>query len=414
MSGAAQRGFARSPALPVAVLLGVTPALAAAQFRAMALAVTIGFALAIAAHWRNHRRLPWPRPSAPALLCAALIGWALITALWSAEARHGVGTALGLAALLVLATMTARALEDDDAAHVARIGRVLLPGLVLGIALLAFDQASGNLFRLAVRGFPGWTERITYGLKPAVSILALLLPLLLLVPGLPRAVVGAVLAAGVAVAIWLPGESAMIATIAGLVVAFAARLAPRLAARLMAAGLGLAVLAAPLLFAAAFARGPDLSPLPMSAAHRVLIWDFALTRISDRPVLGWGMDASRSLPGYRDNFDERTLDRFGLTSAEERVTFGQHAAQLPLHPHNAALHIWLETGLVGAVLAAALAAALALALGAVPAITAAGLGVLASGMVTGWLSFGVWQPWWVASLMLAAVALAALRRLPTR
>lgn len=412
MSGAAHRGFARSPALPVAVLLGITPALAAAQFRAMALAVTIGFALAIAAHWRNHRRLPWPRPSAPALLSAALIGWALVAALWSAEARHGVGTALGLGALLVLATMAARALEDDDAAHVARIGTVLLPGLALGIALLAFDHASGNLFRLAVRGFPEWNERFSFGLKPAVSVLALLLPLLLLVPRLPRALVGAVVAAGVAAALWLPGESAKIATIAGLGIAFAARLAPWAAARLMAAGLALVFLAAPLLFAAVLSRGPDLSPLPGNAAHRVLIWDFALARIAERPVLGWGMDASRSLPGHRDGFDGRTLERFGLTSAEERVAFGQRAAQLPLHPHNAALHIWLETGLVGAVLAAALVAALAFALGAVPAVTAAGLGVLTSGMVTGWLSFGVWQPWWVATLMLAAVALAALRRQP--
>lgn len=414
MSGAAQRGFARSPALPVAVLLGVTPALAAAQFRAMALAVTIGFALAVVAHWRNHRRLPWPRPSAPALICAALIGWALIASLWSAEAVHGAGTALGLGALLVLATMTARAIEDDDAAHVARIGRVLLPGLALGIALLAFDQASGNLFRLAVRGFPEWSERITFGLKPAVAILALLLPLLLLVPGLSRLVVGAVLAGGVAVALWLPGDSAKIATITGLGVAFAARLAPRIAAQLMAAGLALLVLAAPLLLAAVLSRGPDLSVLPHSAAHRVLIWDFAVERIAERPVLGWGMDASRSLPGYRDGFDHRRLDRFGLTLPEERIAYGQHSAQLPLHPHNAALHIWLETGLGGAVLAAALLAALALALGAMPAITAAGLGVLASGLVTGWLSFGVWQHWWVATLMLAAVALVALRRSPTR
>jgi uncharacterized membrane protein YfcA len=103
------RGFARSPSLPIAVLLGVTPALATAQFRAMALAVTIGFALAIAAHWRNHRRLPWPRATAPVLLVGALIGWTLVATLWSAEARHGLATALGLAALLLLAAMTARA-----------------------------------------------------------------------------------------------------------------------------------------------------------------------------------------------------------------------------------------------------------------------------------------------------------------
>ena len=404
------RSFARSPSLPVAVLLGVTPALATAQFRAMALAVTIGFALAIAAHWRNHRRLPWPRATAPALLAGALIGWALVATLWSAEARHGIGTALGLGALLILATMTARALADDDAAHVARVGRMLLPGLALGVVLLAFDHASGNMFRLAVRGFPEWTERITFGLKPAVSVLALMLPLLLLVPGLPRAALTALLACAVAVALWLPGDSAKIATVVGLGVAFLARLAPIFAARAMAVGLALMVLAGPPLLAAALARGPDLSALPPSAAHRVLIWDFTLARIEDRPWLGWGMDASRSLPGSQDTFDSATLERFGLTSPEERNLFGQVMSRLSLHPHNAALHIRLETGLVGAVLAAALLATLAFGLAATPAIAPAGLGVLASGIVTGFLSFGVWQPWWVATLMLMAVTFVALRR----
>lgn len=404
-------GFARSPSLPVAVLLGLTPALAAAQFRAMALAVTIGFALAIAAHWRNHRRLPWPRPTTPALLCAALVGWALISTLWSAEARHGVGTAAGLAALLLLATMTARALEEDAVAHLVRLRTVLLPGVAVGIALLAFDQASDNLFRLAVRGFPAWDVRITYGLKPAMSVLALLLPLLLIVPGLPRAAIGAVLAAAAAVALWLPGEAAKIATLAGLGVAFAARLAPQAAARLAAAGVALLFLAAPLVYGAVLSRGPDLSALPPTATHRMLIWDFTVARIAERPLLGWGLDASRSLPGSQDTFSDATLDRFGLTAPEERIAFGRHAAQLPLHPHAAPLHVWLETGLVGAVLAAALAAALALSLGGAGAFTAVGLGVLAAGLATGLLSFGVWQPWWVASLMLAAVAVAALRRL---
>lgn len=408
------RSFARSASLPMAVLLGVTPTLVTAQFRAMALAGTIGFALAIAAHWRNHRRLPWPRPRPVALLAAALIGWALLSAAWSAEWRFGLTTTLGLGALLLLAAMAARALEADTPANLARIATALVPGLLLGIALLAFDHATGNWFRLAIRGFPEWTERVAFGLKPAVSVLALLLPLLLLVPGRPAAIRWAVLAAGVAVALWLPGESAKLATLLGVGVAVAARLAPRAAARLVAAGLGLVFLAAPLLVGLLLARPPDLSPLPVTASHRVLIWDFTAARIAERPLLGWGIDASRSLPGATENFDDATLARFGLTTAEERVVFGEQAARLPLHPHNAALHVWLETGLVGAVLAAGLVAALALGLVGHASVTAAGLGVLVSGVVTGQLSFGVWQPWWVASLMLAAVAVLALGRLDGR
>ena len=409
-TGGGAGGFIRSPSMPFAVLLGITPALAAAQFRAMLAAVAIGFALMIAAHWRQRRSLPWPRASAPLLLCAGLFGWALLSISWSAEARFGAGTALALLGLLLLAAMAARALAEDEAAHLRRMVPALVAGLGLGIALLAFDHASGNMFRLAIRGFPEWSERITFGLKPAVSVVALLLPALLVLPGISRGTRAGLMVAGVIVALWLPGESAKIAAIVGIAVAVMARAVPGLVSRLMAAGLALAVIAAPLAFSVVLSTAPDVSRLPASAAHRVLIWDFTTNRIAERPVLGWGMEASRSLPGSQDPFDQATLRRFSLTQAEERGAFWQVAQRLPLHPHNGALHIWLETGVVGAVLAAGLLAALALAAGGL-ALAPAALGALASGVVTGMLSFGIWQPWWIASALLAAVTVSALARL---
>lgn len=404
---AAATGFLRSPSLPFAVLVGITPALAAAQFRAMLAAVAIGFALVIAAHWRAYRALPWPRLAAVPLLCAGLFGWALLATAWSAEARFGLGTASSLLGLLLLATMAARALAEDSADNLRRIGPALVGGLGLGAVLLGFDHASGNLFRLAVRGFPEWTERLTFGLKPAVSVVALLLPAVLVLPVVSRAASGVVLAAGLVVALWLPGESAKLAALAGVGTAAAAMLVPRMVARVMAAGLALLLLAAPVGFGLVLAQGPDLSRIPVTAAHRLLIWDFAITRIAEKPVLGWGMEASRSLPGSQDSFDAATLTRFGLTSAEERAMFGQATLRLPLHPHNGALHIWLETGAVGAALAAALLAMLALSAGRLAAAPAA-LGTLASGTVTGLLSFGIWQPWWIASVLLAAVLVCVL------
>jgi O-antigen ligase len=177
---------------------------------------------------------------------------------------------------------------------------------------------------------------------------------------------------------------------------------PRLATRAAAVGLAAFFLLAPLIFSAAVPRLPDLSALPRSAAHRVLIWDFVGERIAVRPVLGWGMEASRAIPGGDDTFAPATLDRFGLDGAEERAFFALPSTKrLPLHPHNAALQVWLELGAVGAVLAAALAASVMLA-----ARSPAALGAATAGAVTGALSFGAWQPWWIASLLLAAVALA--------
>jgi O-antigen ligase len=402
--------FVRSASLPIAVLLVVAPAMAVAQFRIMAPAVTIALALTLVAHWRNHRSVPWPRPwplLAPAL---ALLGWAALSALWAIEPDRALGTVASLVGLLLLGGAAARALAQDAPEHRARLGTALVIGLGIGIPLLAFDHGSQNLFRLAVRGFPPWTPFVDFGLKPTVSLVALLLPLVLAVPRAPLALSAALIIGGAAVALWLPGESAKIAAIAGLLAAFAARYAPRLVARAAALSLAAVFLAAPLLFAAVLDRAPNLAALPPSAAHRVLIWNFVTDRIAERPLLGWGMESSREIPGGAERFDRATLDRFGLTSPEARDWFGAEAARrLPLHTHNNALQVWLELGLIGAALAAGLAAAVMLAAGAAPYAPAA-LGAAVAGAATGQLSFGVWQPWWIASLVLVAVVLSALPR----
>jgi O-antigen ligase len=309
--------------------------------------------------------------------------------------------------LVGLGLLAAAAIARDGAAHRARIGPALAVGLAIGVALLAFDHASWNLFRRAVRGLPDWTPFIGFGLKPAVSLLALLLPLVLAVPGLSRLAKAALVATGLLVALWLPAESAKLAVIAGLLAAGAAALAPGLAWRAAAAGLAGLVFATPLLFALLLPRLPDLSPLPASAAHRVLIWDFVLHRVAERPILGWGMEASRAVPEGTAMFTAATLDRFGLESEAERARFLQPFVQrLPLHPHNAPLQIWLELGLVGAAIAAGLVAAVMRAVGR-GSIAPAALGAAVSGLVTALLSFGVWQPWWIASLVLAALIVAA-------
>lgn len=108
-----------------------------------------------------------------------------------------------------------------------------------------------------------------------------------------------------------------------------------------------------------------------SWSARVHIWRFAAERINERPWLGWGMDASRVWP---DN--------------------------IPLHPHNAALQVWLELGLVGAAIAALFWTWLWGRMGAIAersrTSAAMGAAVAAAYLTIGGLSFGVWQEWWLA------------------
>lgn len=397
----------RAPSFPIAVLLVVAPGLAVAQFRALAVAITLAFLLTIIAHWRAYRALPLPALRPMLGLALALLGWCAVSALWSPETPRALQSTASLAALVVLGAMAAQAIAEDSAAALRRLGPALAAGLALGVALMAFDHATGNAFRLAVRGFPADMPFIAFGLKPAFSFLALLLPLVLAAPDVPKVLRALLIGAGLALAAWLPGDAARYALVGGLVAAGVASLAPRLVARLAAVALAGFILLAPVLIGAATQRGFAIAGLPNSAAHRVLIWDFVTDRIADRPVLGWGMESSRALPEGTHTPAPETLARFGLTSPEARAWFSQRAVQrLPLHPHNASLQIWLELGAVGALLAAGLAALLLLAAGASP-VAAAAIGAVTSASVTGQLSFGVWQPWWVAALVLVAVVLSA-------
>lgn len=394
----------RAPSTPIAVLLAIGPVLAVAQFRAMALAVSVALLVSVIAHWRNRGAPPWPRPTPMLFAAAALLLWASTSAPWSVEGPRAVGTVASLGALVLLGAMAARAVAEDDPVHLRRLGLALVIGLAVGAAVLAFDYATDNLFRRAVRGFPPPTMQIGFGLKPAAGVLALLLPLVLAVPGVRPWLRWSVLLGGSAAVLWLPGESAKLSMLLGLAAAGAGFAVPRLASRIGAVALAGFFLLAPLVFSAALPRLPDLSALPRSAAHRVLIWDFVGDRIADRPFLGWGMESSRAIPGGDDTFPPTTLDRFGLDSPDEQAFFALPSTKrLPLHPHNAALQVWLELGVLGGVLAAALAAAVMLS-----ARSPAALGAAAAGAVTGALSFGVWQPWWIASLLLAVVALSGL------
>jgi O-antigen ligase len=86
----------------------------------------------------------------------------------------------------------------------------------------------------------------------------------------------------------------------------------------------------------------DHQEVPNSALVRLFIWKFAVDRIVERPLLGWGFDAARRIPGGSDPI--------AVQSREGRARINE--LNLPLHPHNQVLQIWLELGAVGAIIVA--------------------------------------------------------------
>src|SRR5205807_9032712 len=85
-----------------------------------------------------------------------------------------------------------------------------------------------------------------------------------------------------------------------------------------------------------------------SGFHRLIIWRFTIDRIDERPLLGWGMDASRALPGGSTEIRQY----MGLPN---EFLFDRVKGEVqPLHPHSAILQLRVELGIAGAVIGAAL------------------------------------------------------------
>jgi O-antigen ligase len=128
----------------------------------------------------------------------------------------------------------------------------------------------------------------------------------------------------------------------------------------------------------------------MSWAARLDIWRLAEQLIEQKPFTGWGLDAARTIQG------------------------------IPLHPHNAALQIWLELGLPGATIAAMLFTWFFYGIGELQAedaeMAGAAAGAVAAYLVIGALSFGVWQEWWLGlgGLTAGMIAVDAVARVNER
>jgi len=389
---------------PLALAFAIAPVAVVLQSKALAPIATLALLGCVALHWRRTGNIPWPR-GLLAPVGIGLFGWGLASALWAPEPGRALGTALQIGGFVALGAAASAAVATTAAADRHRLALTATIGLAFGLLVAGLDAASGNALRGAVRGLPAGTPGLEFGLKPAASAMALWLPLFIAVPGLPRWLRAGLLLAGAAVLLLLPGESARLAVLAAALGGAATWAAPRRAPQLLGAGLALAILLMPALLGPPLARGLPLQGLAPSAAHRVLIWDFVTIRIAEHPVRGWGLEASRRIPGAKGPVPAAMLDRFGL-AGDASPGWLKGAELLPLHPHNAALQLWLELGAPGALLGAALA--LLLGLAAARARWPVGAtAMLASGAVTAMLSFGTWQEWWVGAELLAVALVAA-------
>lgn len=360
--------------------------------------------------WRRPRALEvaaaWPSSAIMALAIAVL--YLVVVAGWSPSAPDAYLVVLSLLVLAVSLHVTLTALSQIGVAPI----RAMSVGLVIGVAAsgaiifcevfthqwirrLLASVAPGAFFdRQHMIMTDGWvTFAAPYLLNRSVAALTMLFwpaALACVRLGLRRS---PLLLAPAAIAIFGSVHiTSMVAFAGAALVLGLSFLAPACMRTAMTAAWIAAVLLVVPLAGMGYSGKLYLTDwLFNTAKQRIVIWGYTSSLISQAPIGGAGLHAARIL------HEKHRKDAAHAPGTDYRLTTGHHT-------HNIYLQAWYETGATGACLLMAIGLLTLRALARSAKDCRSHLNAaFACCAIMGASSFGLWQPWFLASLALAAV-----------
>lgn len=343
-------------------------------------------------------------PSLPLLLTGLFLAWVGLSFLWSPYDNPDqlpktlIGVPLYILLALRVGTLDGHWQSRCEAA-------ILFLVIALGLFLLAEAVSGGAMthgFKVAVEGYDTMSEAdvMTFVNRnlghAAVPLMLLAAPAALLAHRAGGLIVGlVVMGLGAIAAFSFNTQVNALAFTLGSLAAVLTAFWPR---PMIAGSFGViagGVLVVPVVLPGIIAALPQglRDHLPMSWTWRLEIWTYVSDLIKEKPLFGYGLDASRPLNG-------------------EMVLDGYQIETLPMHPHNASLQVWLETGLIGAALLCCALVFIGGRIASAPRLSraqaAATSWVLVTYVSLVLFSYGVWQEWHQASMALAATAVLFL------
>ena len=323
----------------------------------------------------------------------AFLGWLCIASLWSPYKPDDILTNYIKLLLMVLVFYWSRPLfEYAGRRRPRRLQHLFMAMAFFTAGILIIDLLSSLGLTLLFNPTDDFNEKIfkiidaEMNLGHSTTILVLLAaPAALLMRGrLPNKIARPVMVLFLALLAWGAWLNGLTVGLLGLIGVISAAIAGYIFPRhVPKALLGLAIaviLFAPVLafFASHYAANAP-STLPASWDHRLRMWGYCWNVIADHPLRGAGFDASRT-------FNETFIAKDG-----------REITTVSLHPHNAGIQIWTETGLIGALLACAVIATLfkpvsdfVKSRGHAGAVS----GIIIAVIIISSLTYGAWQFWW--------------------
>ncbi len=366
------------------------PILALAPLGMAPLVISAGVVTVTLERIINHR---WLRPSILAMcLSTIFLGWCVISLSWDIDPVDGAHKLLDLFLVFASSLLLLGVASQTNAAQRRWLAWAIVCGAAVGLVILAIETIFHFPLYRAVMGAGNPKLNDLLESKRSVDAMPLIVwPAALCLERLRRPWLGALLAVVFTVASFkLTASASEMAMLAGVAILVVATLSAVFARRLLMIGtLAVFVFIIPAAIVLYDAGGATSASLKYSARQRIEIWHFAAERALRRPFFGYGLDASRAMPND---------GAVSLFQAPDKPI-------IPLHPHDAFLQIWLELGVVGALIVAAMLLSMLRSIGSWPSSAARfALPAYGAAAIVAGLAFGLWQVWWLATLAFGIIA----------
>ncbi len=327
----------------------------------------------------------------------AFVLWVMVTAAWSPAPKLAEESIRSLGSMFILVPLAIWGTMSHGEADQLMARRALLAGLGIALFLLFFETISGAATNkvaspekepLAIAGDLGRAATATLSLF-WIGFACLKRD------NYEAKVLTGFVAISILVAFQFGTDLNGVGLVIGTFAALLALAIPRTAISILTAGCAGAMISAPLLYPFLAKVAVAVVPagqMPMSYGRRAQMWNLSAELIAQNPLAGWGLGAGST---------------FGKVVRYE----GFDWAEIQRHPHAAPLHIWLETGAIGAVLASIAiifaGGAAVSTFGRHKAAASALVGGLAFLAVQWALSHSAWRDWmWTSFAAVIAFSLA--------
>jgi O-antigen ligase len=335
-------------------------------------------------------------------ITAALLAWALMSALWSVDAAESVSSWIRIASIL-MAGFASVALAKHLPPILPRNLHILI--LIFTACVGAFFLENYTPFK-PVQLFMNALDKdyftfITIDVNRALCIFAVMVwPVIygLIRLGYPkRSAVLAVMLLMVLAA--MTSQSAMLGMVVAALIWIGIAAMPKTLPCVLVFILPLAFFILPF-FTQWALHAPEMQPalivVEPYVSGRFPIWESLLSHNKNMLLWGQGLRTSYLIP-----MTPELLAQLKLQGP-------------PMHPHNTPLQLLLELGVIGlALVSAGIFFVLRTLRGiADPLLQRAALTTIVAYIVTGLFSFNIWMNWWIACAFLSAIMLYRMRSMP--